>query len=77
MKYTVKENQTIIDLAIQLYGKAEAVEQLLELNPELTQRDPAWDLTESLTPGTEINYDEEGSDKRTLNELYGKIIISE
>ena len=77
MKYTVVENQTIIDLAIQLYGKAESVERLLELNPQLTGRDPAWEISNFLTPGSVIEYDEEGSDKRALKELDGKKIISE
>lgn len=65
------------DLAIQLYGKAEALERLLALNPQLTGRDPAWDITESLTPGSVIFYDDEDSDKNVLKELDGKIIISE
>lgn len=77
MKYTVNENQTIMDVAIQLYGKAEAVVQLFSLNPQLTGRDPAWDITESLTPGSVVLYDEEEIDKNVLKELDGKLIISE
>ena len=77
MKYTVKENQTIIDLAIQLYGKPGAVERLIRLNPELADRDPAWDIDAPLVPGSTINYEEEGNEKRVLKELDGKVIISE
>lgn len=77
MKYTVKDNQTIIDLAIQLYGTADAVERLLLLNSDLTTRNPAWDMTDSITPGTEVTYDEEGTEKLIVKELDGKIIISE
>ncbi len=77
MEYTVKDNQTIFDLAIQLYGKAESVERLLELNQQLTGRNPAWNITDSLTPGTVIYYDDESNDKRTLKDLNGRIIISE
>ncbi len=76
-KYTVVENQTIIDIAIQLYGKADAVEQLLDLNPQLTKRDPAWDMTNSLTTGSVIIYDDEDCDKKVIKELDGKVIISE
>ncbi|WP_297096365.1 hypothetical protein [uncultured Draconibacterium sp.] len=77
MTYTVKDNQTITDLAIQLYGTVEAVERLLTLNPQLTGRDPAWNITDSLTPGSVIYYDEEESNKNVLKELDGKTIISE
>lgn len=77
MQYKVEKNQTIVDVAVQLYGKAEAVERLLLLNPQLTGRDPAWDITESLTPGSVIFYDDEDSEKSVLKELDGKIIISE
>jgi hypothetical protein len=77
MNIEVKEGQTIIDLAVQLYGTAEAVARLLSLNPQLTDNDFDFDISESLTPGSFINYDETDSDKRTLKELDGKLIISE
>ena len=77
MQYKVEKNQTIVDVAVQLYGKAEAVERLLALNPQLAGREPAWDITESLTPGSVIFYDDEDSEKSVLKELDGKIIISE
>ena len=77
MNIEVKEGQTIIDLAVQLYGTAEAVARLLSLNPQLTDNDFDFDISESLTPGSFINYDEQDPDKRTLKELDGKLIISE
>ena len=77
MEYTVKENQTLIDLAIQLYGKASVVDHLLELNPQLMDRDPAWNIDSMLTVGSTINYDDQDVDKRTLKELDGKLIINE
>jgi hypothetical protein len=77
MEYTVTENQTIIDLAVQLYGNAGAVGHLLGLNPQLTGRDPAWELSGLLPPGTVVYYDDEGADKRVLNELGGKLVINE
>ncbi len=77
MQYTVKEDQTLIDLAVQLYGSAEAVDNLLELNPQLTDQDPAWNIDALLVVGSIINYDEENVDKRILKELDGKLIINE
>jgi hypothetical protein len=77
MKIKTVENQTIIDLAIQLYGSAEAVERLLSLNTQLTDSGFDWEITDVLPEGTVINYEEEGSDKKVLKELDGKLIISE
>jgi hypothetical protein len=77
MNIEVKEGQTIIDLAVQLYGTAEAVGRLLSLNSQLTDNNFDFDISESLTPGSFINYDEQDADKRTLKELDGKLIISE
>ncbi len=77
MKIEVKESQTIIDLAVQLYGTAEAVGRLLTLNPELIENEFEYNISDSLTPGSFINYDEQDQDKRILKELDGKLIISE
>lgn len=77
MTYTVLAGQTIVDLSVQLYGKAEGVERLLKLNPQLVSRNPACNVAESLAPGTVIYYDDENNDKRTLKDLNGRIIISE
>ena len=77
MKIEVKESQTIIDVAVQLYGTAEAVEQLLSLNPQLIENEFDFEISESLIPGSFINYDELDRDKRILKELDGKLIISE
>ncbi len=79
MKKYIVENatQTIIDLAIQLYGNAELVDQLLLLNPVLLDSEPAFNLSDFLPVGLEINYNEDLRELRILNELNGKIIINE
>lgn len=41
MEVTVKPNQTIFDLAAQYYGTCEAIGEILDNNPELTNEDAA------------------------------------
>jgi len=65
--YTVIKNQSIVDIAVQLYGNVDAVTELLSLNPGIfgggipgfTQQLPAeCDLALAILPGTVLSYDD-------------------
>lgn len=66
---SVKENQTLLDIALQYYGTAEAVDEILTLNREI-KNDPAALVAENralgylypdikLKPGVLIQIDDE------------------
>lgn len=50
MEITVKDNQTILDLAVQYYGNIEAVGELLHNNPQVAN-DKAAVVLEGYEPG--------------------------
>jgi hypothetical protein len=77
MKIEAKENQTLIDLAIQLYGNADSVTRLIALNPQLTESAFEFEVSGVLAQGTEVYFDDVDIDKKILKELDGKSIISE
>lgn len=50
MKIEVKDNQTILDFALEHYGFADAISEIIGLNPEI-ENDPAALIREGITPG--------------------------
>lgn len=73
--YTVQKNQSIIDVAIQLYGNVDAVPELLRLNGQLLGgRTETWelatayacDISRPLTVGMVLNYDERSNMRNGL-----------
>lgn len=68
LTYTTKQNQTLLDIAVQLYGGVEHVVKLV-LDNEL-------DINEDLVGGTQLLYDEDlfnlsdVSDQFQLNQVF-------
>jgi hypothetical protein len=56
-------NQSLYDLALQLYGNVDAIIELLALNPEYTATGP--DLADAVPERTTINYDETSALRNT------------
>lgn len=50
MKVTVKDNQTILDIALEHYGTADGISEILNLNPTLTN-DSAALIQQGISPG--------------------------
>lgn len=50
MKVTAKDNQTILDFALEHYGTADAIGEILKLNPDI-RNDSAALIREGITPG--------------------------
>lgn len=82
--YTTVKNQSIIGLAVQLYGNVDAFRELLELNDlagkmhqSLALGAEEVDLAFSLLPGTTITYDDESElrDERALADMNGRVIV--
>ena len=57
--YKTKAGQNIFDLSLQLYGNIQAIPQLLRENPIL-------DINTEITPGTEIQHDNEQNEFLTF-----------
>lgn len=85
---TVKRNQTLYDIALEQYGTCEAIGEILDLNPQLTNdpaalcatridsmRDTAFYIDTALEPGTQLLIDEDSPRirKSTLRELTNDI----
>lgn len=80
--YTTVKGQSIIALAVQLYGNVDAIKELLELNDFTNKIDTAdnnsWvDIGYRLKSGESINYDDTSSlrNEDFLNELNGRVIL--
>lgn len=81
-QYTTVKNQSIIGLAVQLYGNVDAIVELMELNDLQDKIHQPGSLTGeidlgfSLKPGMEIQYDETSKlyNKATITDLNGRII---
>ena len=70
-------NQTLIDIAVQEYGNAEAVDILIEDNPGLIADSVEFELTDDVdATGLVIREEDDLKDKKVLKELDGKIIVS-
>lgn len=50
MKVTVKDNQTILDFALEHFGTAEAIPEIIALNP-LVANDPKALIAAGIEPG--------------------------
>lgn len=69
--------QTLIDIAIQEYGNAEAVAILIKNNPQLITDSVEFELTGDVdATGMVIRDEDDLKDKKVLKELDGKVIVS-
>lgn len=62
MKVTVRNGQTLTDIAIQVYGSAEAVFTLASEN--------ALDITDKLTTGMELDYSSDNIVNKRIVDYY-------
>lgn len=77
--YTVIKNQSWRDLAVQLYANADAVMELLELNPHLFEDGAVTVvLSDVITPGTTIYHDVNSAlvNDKELEKLEGAVIAT-
>jgi len=45
---TTTENQTIFDIAVQHYGNVEAVQEILQLNPQITNDTKGYNVDDNI-----------------------------
>ena len=91
-KIKVEPNQTIFDLAVQHYGTAEAVSEILSNNPDLvndpsalvelgvnTLAKPVFRLDVAVKPGFELRIDDTGKwmNKQTIQKITNEITTYE
>lgn len=59
MERIVKDNQTLVDVAMLTYGQSEAYFKLVSENEDLLLEDGEIDLSKAISAGTTINFDQE------------------
>lgn len=73
MQVNAVKNQSLLDLAIQVYGNSNALAQVLADNVK-----GDFELSAGLIPGTQFSYDIENgmANKRVLRRLNGQFIMT-